>query len=309
MTTISVVIPLFNEAKLVEEIIRRVKLNLEIITNDYEVILVDDGSKDATWENITKYALEDKRIRGIRFSRNFGQHYALTAGIHESLGKWVVVMDGDLQDRPEVIPLLYKKIIEGYDVVFVSRQNRPENIFYKITQKIFYLILRILSGIDFDSRQANFSIINKKVVEAYKKFPENTRFYGSTIMWLGFKRAEIIADHGERFSGAPSYTLRSRARLATDIIFAFSNRPLKFAVAMGTLLSLSSITASIYMLIAKLNWGYTVTGWASLIITLFFLSGIILSILGILGIYIGKIFDQSKNRPLYVICETTNEGF
>jgi glycosyltransferase involved in cell wall biosynthesis len=305
MPILSVVIPLFNEAGLVEEIIERVKNNLEIITEDYEILIVDDGSTDSTWENILNYTL-DKRIRGIKFSRNFGQHYAITAGLHKSVGEWVVVMDGDLQDRPEVIPELYRKAMTGFDIVFVSRQNRPEKMYYLITQKLFYVILKTLSGIDFDSRQANFSIISRKVVEEFKNFSENSRFYGSTIKWLGFKRSEIMADHGQRHSGIPSYTLKSRLKLATEVILSFSNRPLRFATALGLLLSISSIIIAIYLLVGTILWGYSVTGWASLIIALFFLSGIILSILGILGIYIGKIFDQTKDRPLYIISESTN---
>ena len=193
MVHLSVVIPVYNESSLIDELVKRVKTNVKLITEDYEIIIVDDGSQDNTWNSIENEAKSENRIKGIKFSRNFGHHYAITAGLHNSNGEWVVVMDGDLQDRPEVIPELYKKAHEGFDVVFVSRQNRPEKLYYRIAQKIFYWILRSLSGVDFDSRQANFSIINKKVVEAYKNFPENARFYGSTIMWLGFKRTVVYA--------------------------------------------------------------------------------------------------------------------
>ena len=222
MTHLSVVIPVYNESSLINELVKRVKSNLKLITEDYEIIIVDDGSRDNTWNSIENEAKSENRIKGIKFSRNFGHHYAITAGLHNSSGEWVVVMDGDLQDRPEVIPDLYKKAQEGFDVVFVSRQNRPEKSYYLIAQKIFYWILKSLSGIDFDSRQANFSVINKKVVHAFKNFPENARFYGSTIKWLGFKRSFIFAEHGVRFSGNPSYTLRKRINLASEIIFSFS---------------------------------------------------------------------------------------
>jgi glycosyltransferase involved in cell wall biosynthesis len=301
MTELSIVIPVFNESELIKELVKRVKSNTETITTDYEIILVDDGSNDSTWSEILREANLEKRVKGLKFSRNFGHHYAITAGLHQSSGKWVVVMDGDLQDRPEVIPQLFKKATEGFDVVFVSRQNRPEKLYYRLAQKVFYWLLRNLSGIDFDSRQANFSIINRKVVEAFKSFPENARFYGSTIKWLGFKRTQIFADHGQRFSGRPSYTLKKRIKLATDIILAFSERPLKFAIGLGTLMSLLSFIFIFWILYRVIFLEYIISTLVSLVTVMFFSTGIILIVIGITGIYIGEIFRQVKNRPLYII--------
>lgn len=306
MTHLSVVIPVFNENSLINELIRRVKLNVEKITQDYEIILVDDGSSDSTWEKISAEAILEKRIKGIKFSRNFGHHYAITAGLHEVAGQWVVVMDGDLQDRPEVIPELYSKAQEGFEVVFVSRKNRPEKLYYRIAQRLFYIILRILSGIEFDSKQANFSIINKKVVEAFRNFPEHARFYGSTLKWLGFKRSEVYADHGVRFSGKPAYSLKKRIKLASDIIIAFSERPLKLAIGLGVLISTFSTIIAIWLVYGKFNWGFSVTGWTSLMFSIFFLSGILFVILGIHGIYLGRLFQEVKNRPLYIVSERCN---
>jgi len=308
MTNLSVVIPVFNENTLINELIRRVKLNVEKITQDYEIILVDDGSNDSTWEKISDEARLEKRIKGIKFSRNFGHHYAITAGLHEADGQWVVVMDGDLQDRPEVIPDLYSKAQEGFEVVFVSRKNRPEKLYYRIAQRLFYLILRILSGIEFDSKQANFSIINKKVVDAFKSFPESARFYGSTIKWLGFSRSQIFADHGVRFSGRPSYTLKKRIKLASDIILSFSERPLKFSIGLGVSLSLVSLGLAIWVALRSIFFGYAVTGWASIISAIFFSTGILLVVIGISAVYIGEIFREVKNRPLYIVSETSNLG-
>jgi dolichol-phosphate mannosyltransferase len=215
-------------------------------------------------------------------------------------------MDSDLQDRPEVIPDLLKKAQEGFDVVFVSRQQRPESLVYKFSQKIFYVILRSLSGIDFDSRQANFSIISRKVVEAFMNFPENARFYGSTIKWLGFSRSSIEASHGSRFSGRSSYTLKKRVDLALDIILSFSDRPLKFAVGFGLFMSSISLVLSTWILIRAYIWGFSVLGWASLMITLIFIGGVLLIVLGILGIYLGRVFKEVKRRPLYLISEKIN---
>lgn len=307
MTHLSIVIPVYNESSLIDELVKRVKTNVKLITEDYEIIIVDDGSQDNTWNSIENEAKSENRIKGIKFSRNFGHHYAITAGLHNSIGEWVVVMDGDLQDRPEVIPDLYNKAQEGFDVVFVSRQNRPEKLYYRIAQKIFYWILRSLSGLDFDSRQANFSIINKKVVDAFKKFPENARFYGSTIKWLGFNRSFILADHGLRHSGKPSYTIRKRFKLASDIILSFSERPLKVAVTFGLVVTLSSIIMSIWLIIGALNFNFSVLGWPSIMSSIFFLGGSILTVLGIIGIYLGRVFNQVKSRPLYIIDKVTTK--
>ena len=306
MTHLSVVVPLFNESTLIKDLVKRVKTNITLLTEDYEIILVDDGSQDQTWELIEIECKQEERIKGIKFSRNFGHHYAITAGLHKSSGEWVVVMDGDLQDRPEVIPDLYKKSQAGYDVVFVSRQNRPEKIYYRIAQKIFYWSLKKLSGVDFDSRQANFSIINKKVVDAFMKFPENARFYGSTIKWLGFNRTFILADHGTRHSGKPSYTLKKRIKLALDIILSFSERPLKFAISCGLVLSSVSILLAIWIVFGNFKWGYSVIGWPSVIVSVLFSGGFILTVLGIMGIYIGRIFQEVKGRPLYIIDNNIN---
>lgn len=306
MTHISVVIPVLNEEKLITELVSRVTKNLEVFDNKYEVIIIDDGSSDQTWESIQDQCQKNPRVKGVKLSKNFGHHYAITAGLDISKGDWVVVMDGDLQDRPEVIPDLYKKANEGFDVVFVSRSNRPESFYYKLLQKVFYFLLRTLSGIDFDSRQANFSIINRKVVESFKKFPENARFYGSTIKWLGFKRTYIEASHGERFSGKPSYTLKKRVNLALDIILSFSDRPLKFAIGIGIFMSILSFSLIFWIVLGVLNWGFTQVGWPSLMAVILLIGGVVLIVLGIIGTYIGRIFREVRNRPLYIIDQQVN---
>ena len=300
------VIPVLNEEFNVNKLVDELKKNVLKISEDFEIIFIDDGSVDDAWAVIEKEAKLDNRIIGLKLSRNFGHHYAITAGIHQAIGNWVVVMDGDLQDRPDVIPHLVEKANQGFDVVFVNRVDRPESLSYKVLQKIFYSILRFLSGFDFDSRQANFSIISRKVVEAFKSFPENARFYGSTIKWLGFKVSSIDASHGKRFQGKPSYTLRKRFKLASDIILAFSDRPLRMAIGLGITISLLSILMVIWIVIGVYSWGFTVIGWPSLVAAIFFSTGIILIVLGIIGVYLGQIFREVKSRPLYIISETTN---
>jgi dolichol-phosphate mannosyltransferase len=215
-------------------------------------------------------------------------------------------MDGDLQDRPEVIPELYGKAQEGFDIVFVSRQARPESYIYLFVQKTYYLILRLLSGIEFDSSKANFSIISKKVVESFKKFPEQSRFYGSTIKWLGYPQATIKADHGNRFAGTSSYSVKKRLQLASDVIFSFSVRPLKFAIYLGLTVTIFSIVFLIWTLSRWIFSDDLVVGWSSVISFIGILGGTIITILGIIGNYIGRTYEQVKNRPLYIISESIN---
>ena len=303
MQEISVVAPIYNEEQTISEFVKQVTNTLNQISIDYEIILVDDGSDDNSWEKIKTEVISNSNIRGIKLSRNFGHHYAISAGLDKANARWIVVMDSDLQDRPDVIKDLYSKAKEGYEVVFVSRINRPESFGYLFLQKMFYKLLNLFSGLKFNSKQANFSIIGHKVVDAFRQFPENARFYGSTIKWLGFKTTQINAPHGTRFSGKPSYTFKKRVKLALDIILSFSDRPLKFAIYFGTFMASIAIIMSVWIVWGALNGEFVVLGWASLMASIFFVGGSILIVLGILGIYLGRVFNEVKNRPLYVISD------
>ena len=303
MQEISVVAPIYNEEQTISEFVKQVTNTLNRISIDYEIILVDDGSNDNSWEKIKTEVISNSNIRGIKLSRNFGHHYAISAGLDKANARWIVVMDSDLQDRPDVIKDLYSKAKEGYEVVFVSRINRPESFGYLFLQKMFYKLLNLFSGLKFNSKQANFSIIGHKVVDAFRQFPENARFYGSTIKWLGFKTTQINAPHGTRFSGKPSYTFKKRVKLALDIILSFSDRPLKFAIYFGTFMASIAIIISVWIVWGALNGEFVVLGWASLMASIFFVGGSILIVLGILGIYLGRVFNEVKNRPLYVISD------
>lgn len=299
MKEISVVAPVFNEESLIAEFISQVLRVLDSIHYDYELILIDDGSSDNSWQVIKIEAQKNEKVKAIKLSRNFGHHYAITAGINKSVSRWTVVMDSDLQDRPDVITDLYKKANEGFDVVFVTRKNRPEALWYLAVQKIFYKILNITSGLKFNSSQANFSIINFKVVQAFKIFNEYSRFYGSTIKWLGFETTEIEADHGVRFSGKPSYTIKSRIKLASDISLAFSDRPLKFAI-------MESFVAVLFLIfygILDQIHHFTTNNFRVFVIVI---AGLIFNIVGIFGVYLLSIFKEVKNRPLYIISEQIN---
>lgn len=306
MTNFSVVIPVLDEELIIPELVRRVENAISKLDSKYEIIIIDDGSVDRTWNEIKKITEKNERIKALRLSRNFGQHYAISAGLENAKGEWVIVMDGDLQDRPEVFQDLYAQAIKGFEVVFVSRTNRPESFVYRMIQKLFYFILVKLSGVKFDNTLANFSIINRKVVESFNRFPENARFYATTIKWLGYKATTINADHGTRVGGSTSYTYRKRINLAFDIIFAFSNRPLKFAITLGLFTTFISTIMGIWVIFTAINYGYDQLGWASVIAAILFTGGTILCVIGILGIYIGRIFNEVKGRPLYIVQQKIN---
>jgi dolichol-phosphate mannosyltransferase len=301
---ISVVAPIYREEGNVPELVRRLTRSLGDITATFEIILVEDGGGDRSWDRIREAAEADPRVKGLRFSRNFGQHYAITAGLELASGDWVVVMDGDLQDRPEVIPDLYAKAREGYDVVFVERQSRPEGLPYMWMQKIFYLMLRILAGTDYDPRHGNFSIISRRVVDGFRSLNENLRFYGGIVWWLGYRRTSIPAQHGERFAGRSVYTLRQRVRLAMSIIVAHSDRPLQFSIAIGLTMAVLAFIYGVYIIIRATFGDVSVEGWASVIVSIYFVGGLILFVLGIIGLYIGKLYHEAKKRPLYIVAES-----
>jgi dolichol-phosphate mannosyltransferase len=302
MAKLSVVAPVFREAAVLPELCARIRAAVSGITEDFEIVLVSDGGNDGSWRVIAELSAADRRIKGIKFTRNFGQHLAISAGLDVCDGDWVVVMDSDLQDRPEVIPELYAKAQQGYEVVFVARVNRPESRLYQLAARVFHRIFRILANTSYDPAHGNFSIISRRVVERYRSMGETLRFYGGILDWLGFERASIEATHGERFAGQPGYTFRKRIALATQIILAHSDRPLHLSVVFGLIISLWSGGTGAYMILRYLFVRhYSVEGWTSLMVSVFFMGGIILLVLGIVGIYIGKIFNEIKGRPLYVV--------
>lgn len=303
MIEISVVSPVFNEEKNIVKFTESVLAVLKLISNNYEIILVDDGSSDNTWLEIKKLSTLYKNVFGIKLSKNFGQHHAISCGLDKSNGNWVVVMDSDLQDDPDVIFDLYNKANQGHDIVVVNRLKRSDRKMYLLFQRVFYFLFNKLSGLNFNSRQANFSIINKKVVQSISKIAEQARFYPTALMWIGFDRAEIEAKQGMRFRGTPSYSIIKRIRLAIDVILNFSHRPLYIGIAFGFLFSTFSIVLIISVIYNYFSRGFAVLGWPSLIASIFLTAGVILIVLGIVGLYVGKIFQETKKRPLYIISD------
>jgi dolichol-phosphate mannosyltransferase len=270
----------------------------------YEILLIDDGSIDDSWLKIVNLKKEYSNLRSFKFSRNFGHHYAISAGLKEAKGDFAIVMDGDLQDRPEVIPKLFEKINEGFDIVFVARQNRPESKLYLFLQRIYYFSLNTLSGLEFNPKYANFSIVNRKVIDSFNLLNENTRFYGSSILWLGYKKGEVSAQHGIRFAGKPSYTISKRIKLAIDVIIAFSDRPLKIAIYIGVFQALISLIFVIELLTKYFSNGDLESITELILASIFMSTGVIVFILGLIGTYIGRIYRETKMRPLYLISDS-----
>jgi dolichol-phosphate mannosyltransferase len=302
---ISVVVPVYKAENCLNELYARLKTSLESISLDFEILLIDDCGGDNSWQVIERLALADSRVRGIQFSRNFGQHYGITAGLDACRGDWVVVMDCDLQDRPEEIPRLHAKALEGYDIVLARRGVRKDSSLKRFTSWFFYKVFSYLADIEYDGESGNFRIMSRQVVENFRRMGEQLRFFGGLVQWMGFPTSSIEVEHSERFEGKSSYTLSKLWKLAAETIIAYSDKPLRLAVRFGFLMAFLSFCYGAYILGRSLVYSSPIPGWSSLIVSLYFIGGIIIGILGILGIYLGKTFDESKKRPLYIIRRTT----
>lgn len=302
---ISVVTPVYGCCKSLNSLYKRLESTLSSITSDFEIIMVNDASPDDAWDTIKRLANKDKRVKGLNLSRNFGQHYAITAGLDFADGDWTIVMDCDLQDQPEEIIKLYNKAQEGYDVVFGRRLDRKDSVFKRFTSKLFYKIYDYFTDSNVDNTIANFSIISKKVLISLRKLKEQNRSYPLFINWVGFNRTNINIEHASREEGKSSYTIEKLINFAIDSIVSQSNKPLKLSIKFGFLLSFLTMFYAIWLVARYFLYGTVVEGWTSVMVSLYFIGGLIFANIGILGLYIGKIFDETKNRPLYIISDTT----
>lgn len=299
---ISVVIPVYMAAECLSELHRRLTLSLSSITNNYEIIFVEDCGTDESWNIIKLLSQQDSRVIGIQLSRNFGQHCAITAGLDKSSGTWVVVMDCDLQDQPEEIVGMYEYAIVGnFDVVFALRGRRADSYLKRITSSFFYVVFRYFSGINYSGNSANFSILKRVVVNEFCKMREQLRFFGGLIQWMGFSVGYKQVQHAPRFKGKSSYSYGRLLTLAVSTIIAYSDKPLRIAINVGFIMATISFCFGLYILFQALYFGSKIQGWPSLIVSLFFIGGLIISILGVIGIYLGKTFDEVKKRPLYIV--------
>lgn len=302
---LSVVIPVYGCADALPELCRRLHAVLGNLSSDYEIIMVNDASPDNSWPIIKALAASDGRVKGINLSRNFGQHYAITAGLDFAEGDWVVVMDCDLQDVPEEIQKLYQTAQSGYDVVVGRRINRQDSLIKKGMSKLFYCVFSYFSDVEVDNRIGNFGIYAKKVVKNIRLLGEKNRSFGLIVLWLGFRRIEIDVKHAARQCGNSSYTFRKSMALALNSIVAHSDKLLFLSVKVGMSVSALSLLSAAWIVLSYFIWATPIIGWTSLIVSVFFTAGLIIGTIGIVGIYVGKIFDEVKHRPLYVIDDAT----
>ena len=303
---ISIVSPVYRGEKSVSELVSRSVESVRTITDNFEIILVNDASPDNSWTEIIKQCESNPKVKGINLSRNFGQHYAITAGLRFAKGEWVVVMDCDLQDRPEEVPNLYRKAQEGFDIVYARRAERKDSVIKKSTSALFYRVFRHLSGIQSDKAVANFGIYHKRVIDEFNKMPEQARFFPSQIKYLGFHDTSIDVEHSERLEGKSSYSLLKRFKLGFDVIISNSNKPLRFAVGLGFGMSALSFLLALYNVIAKWVGVIRVPGYTTTVFSIWFVGGLLLLVMGIMGIYIGKIYDQVKGRQLFIVKDKVN---
>lgn len=302
---ISIVVPVYRAENCLDELYRRLTHALETISPNFEIVLVEDCGGDRSWDIINQLAKQDGRVKGIQFSRNFGQHYGITAGLDHCDGDWVVVMDCDLQDRPEEIPRLYAKALEGFDIVLARRGLRQDPPLKRFTSWMFYKIFSYLADIEYDAQTGNFRIMSRKVVENFRLMREQLRFFGGLVQWMGFPTASIEVQHAERHEGQSTYTFAKLWKLASETIIAYSDKPLRLAIRLGFMMAFFSFCYGAFILGHAFYYESPVPGWNSMIVSLYFIGGIIISILGIIGIYLGKNFDESKKRPLYIVRRAT----
>jgi glycosyltransferase involved in cell wall biosynthesis len=305
---LSIVVPVFNEEKSIQLMHNRLVNAIGSITANFEIIFVNDGSKDNSFFELVRLSKVDSRVRYINFSRNFGHQIAVTAGLDHSKGSAVVIIDGDLQDPPEVIPVMYAKHKEGFEVVYGQRIKRKgEGLLKKITAKYFYRILKKITNVEIPLDTGDFRLIDRKIVKNLKNMPEQNKFLRGQIAWLGYRQTSVFFERDERKFGETGYPFSKMLKFALDGITGFSDVPLQFVTKTGVFISLFSFLVIIYAVFSHFVLEQTITGWTSLIISSMFIGGVQLISVGIIGEYISRINKNVQNRPLYIIDETNIE--
>lgn len=303
---LSVVVPVYMGCVFLRELYERVKKSAESVFPDFELILVNDASPDNAWPEIEAICKADTRVKGINLSRNFGQHYAITAGLTHATGDWVVVMDCDLQDVPEEIPSLYNKAQEGYDSVFAQRKDRQDGLFKRLQSWAFYKVFGYLTDTKLDHTIANFGIYRRSVICAILSMHDSIRYFPTMSQWVGFRKTKLPVRHDDRKAGRSSYSFLRLLRLAAGNIIAFSDKPLKLCTYAGFFMSAVSLGIAIFYFSLYMAGKIEVQGYVSLILSVWFLGGMLMSTLGILGIYLGKTFNQVKGRPTFIVAKKLN---
>lgn len=300
----SIIVPMYNEEEVIDHTYNRLKQVMDLTKEPYELVFVNDGSKDRTVDLVSMICECDPNARLINFSRNFGHQIAISAGMDYAQGDAIVVIDADLQDPPEVILDMIAKWKEGYEVVYGKRLKRKgETLFKKMTAKLFYRLLRSMTNVDIPIDTGDFRLIDRKVCDVLRSLKEKNRFVRGLVSWIGFRQTSVEYVREERFAGETKYPLKKMIAFAVDGITSFSYKPLKIATYVGFTLSISSFVYLLVVIFQKLFTGGTVEGWASIVAVNLLFNGIILMLLGVIGEYIGRIYDESKNRPLYIVRE------
>jgi dolichol-phosphate mannosyltransferase len=303
---ISVVSPVYGCASCLRELCRRLEETLSPLVDSYEIVLVDDASPDGAWDAVRELCAANPRIRAVALSRNFGQHYAIAAGLEHATGERIVVLDCDLQDRPEEIAALYAKAREGFDIVFGRRDERQDGWFKRTLSRAFIALLNALSGADYDYRTANFGIYSRAVIDAVRSMGDRSRFFPVMVRWTGFRSASIAVRHDARAEGKSSYSLRKLMRLALDIVLSSSDKPLRLVAYLGLIVSVVAVGTTVYSIVRYVHGDISVAGYTSLIASMWLLAGVILFSVGILGLYVGRIFESVKFRPTFIVRERLN---
>ena len=303
---LSVVSPVYHGENMLEELVARISKAVAPLTSDYEIILVNDGSPDASWEEIKTLCARDAKVKGINLAHNFGQPYAITAGLSYAQGDYIAVIDCDLQNKPEDLPALFLKAMEGYDIVSARRVHRDDTFLKRMSSAVFHRVYDFLSGFSTDKAVAEFGVYSKRIVKVYCSIPEYSRSFVELIHTLGFRKTGIDVMHDHRLEGKSSYNLSRLLRLSFNAIISNSNRPLQLAVTLGFIMSLFSSLMAVYNIFAKFAGWNEVAGYTTTIFSIWFVGGLLLFMMGILGLYIGKIFDQVKGRPVFIVQDTLN---
>ncbi|MAL64774.1 MAG: glycosyltransferase [Candidatus Marinimicrobia bacterium] len=306
MISVSIVSPVYEAENIINELVRRVEKEIKKITNDYELILVDDGSTDSSWKQIELLCEKNSNLKGIKLSKNFGQAYAISAGLKVSKKKVAIVLDCDLQEDPKYFHQLIEEHIKGYHIVLSIAKKRKHSFFKNVASKLFYSFLNILNDNTKISQNGTLSLISRDVIDAFLKINDYHRHYLAIIKWLGFSKTSIVIEHDERYSGESTYSINKLITLALNGLTSQTDRLLKISIYIGCLFSLFGFFSIIYIIVQYFISGYQ-TGWPSIVILIIFSTGLILISLGILGLYISKIFEQTKERPLYIIEKHLNK--
>lgn len=301
MSYISIILPVFNEEDSISEVSRRIRKALKPLKKTYELIFVNDGSHDKTQKKIKALQAKNKNIRLVNLSRNYGHQAAVTAGLDYSRGKYIAILDADLQDPPEVLPEFFKKLDEGYDVVYAIRKNRKEGPVMRGAYALFYRLLNAISSIPIPLDSGDFCVMKKRVVTTMQKMPERNRYVRGIRSWVGFKQIGIEYDRHERFAGRSQYTFHKLLKLALDGMLSFSYIPLRMMTVGGLCAFVASIIGVFIVLYLRIFTDTFVPGFATTIILLLFTGGIIILGLGIIGEYIARIYDEVKQRPAYIV--------